>query len=166
MSVDLDRLKAAFDQAVEAALPNVDYHALYTCQVVSQNGDGTLDLKPQRTDWPTQKNIPIRCGVPNLKIKVQANAQVLLGWENGDPSIPFAGLWLVGASGDLISFELTAAMLMNLTAPMVNLGANAESNAVPLDAVVRAGNVQMSTAGPYPIVGAAVVGSTSVTASS
>ena len=166
MSTDLDRLKAAFDQSVEAALPNVDYFALYTCQVVSQNADGTLDLKPQRTDWPTQKNIPIRCGVPNLKVKVQANSQVLLGWENGDPSVPFAGLWLVGANGDLISFELTAAMLMNLTAPMVNLGATAANNVLPTDAIVRAGDVQMSTAGPYPIVGAALVGSTSATASS
>ncbi len=109
MTQDLDRLKAAFDAGVEAALPTVDYGALYACQVVSQNGDGTLDLQPSSSKLPSQKNIPFRCGIPGVTITVQAGAQVLLGWANGDPAQPYAALWVPGASGDLQDLNINAA---------------------------------------------------------
>jgi hypothetical protein len=124
-SVDLDRLKEAFDDSVAYALPNVDYYALYTCQVTAQNADGTLDLTPNRTDWPTQKKIPFRCGIPGVKITVNAGAQVLLGWENGDPSVPFCGLWLTGTTGDLQTAQISAATEIDLLAPTVKVGNNA-----------------------------------------
>lgn len=116
MSVDLDRLKQAFDQSVEAALPNVDFFALYTCQVVSQNADGTLDLQPNSASLPSQKNIPFRCGIPGVSITVQSGAQVLLGWENGSPSVPYCGLWLTGATGDLQSLTIAIAGALALNA--------------------------------------------------
>lgn len=98
MTQSLDRLGAAFDTCVEAALPSVDYDALYTCQVISQNADGTLDLQPNSSRVPGQKNIPIRLGFPGT-LSVQAGTSMLLGWENGDPSVPFACLPVAGSPG-------------------------------------------------------------------
>lgn len=111
MTVDLDRLKQAFDAGVEAALPGVNFQALYTCTVVAQNSDGTLELMPKSGSLPANgyKHIPIRYGVPGVKITVQAGAQVLLGWENGDPSVPYAALWVTGAAGDLQDLTIDAA---------------------------------------------------------
>lgn len=125
MSVDMDRLKSAFDDAVDAALPDIDYEALYTCLVVSQNPDGTLDLQPISSKLPSQKNIPIRGPFPNVKMTVGPNAQVLMGWENHDPSVPYAALWLPGAPGDLETLAIVVATQLQL----------GSSNAV--DAVVK-----------------------------
>lgn len=96
--LDLDRLKGAFDEAVLAALPGVDFFALYTCSVVTDNGDGTYDLKPQRSDWDTMKNVPFRGPFPGVQIQVAVDTSLLLGWENGQPSIPFCGLSFLGVT--------------------------------------------------------------------
>lgn len=118
MSIDLDRAKKAFDDLVESSLPGVDFGALYTCQVVSQNSDGTLDLQPKDPKIPSQSHIPFRAGIPGIEITVQSGAQVLLGWENGDPSVPFCALWLTGVAGDLQTLAI-------LAAGTIQVGANA-----------------------------------------
>jgi hypothetical protein len=157
-AVDLDRLKAAFDQAVEYALPQVDYHALYATQVVAQNADGTLDLQPSRSDWPTQKKIPFRCGIPGVSITVNVGAQVLLGWVNGDPSNPYAALWPTGAPGDLQAWVVNAAQKISLVAPQVNVGGDPGTNAMLLGNVYRAAEDELfgQLATQLPAAGAAI----------
>lgn len=127
--LSLDRLKKAFDQAVTTVLPLVDYHALYTFQVVSQNADDTLELQPSgkaaTSKLPSMSNIQIRYGVPGVKATVQQNAQVLVGWQDGNPMSPYAALWLTGASGDLITLEFSASESIALNAPSVSIGNNA-----------------------------------------
>ena len=129
MNISRDRLKKAFDQAVQAVLPTVDYNALYTCQVVRQNADGTLDLQPSgkaaKGKISTKSRVPIRYTSPGYKITVQPNAQVLLGWQDGDPSAPFAALRLPGNQGDLITVEIDASQSIALKAPKVSVGQNA-----------------------------------------
>jgi hypothetical protein len=121
-AVDQDRLKQVWDDAVSSAIPNIDFFAFYTCQVTSQNSDGTLDLMPKSAALPSQKNIPFRCGIPGVTITVQAGAQVLMGWENGDPSVPFCALWLPGQAGDLQSVVISAAQAITLKANSVKIG--------------------------------------------
>lgn len=120
--VDLDRLKGAFDQSVDLALPQLVYYGLWTCQVVSQNEDGTLDLQPAVSFIPSQKNIKIRSDSPNEQITVNPGTEVLLGWENADPSVPYAGLWSSGSPGGLQSKTVTAAQKLAFVAPQVALG--------------------------------------------
>jgi hypothetical protein len=125
VSIDLDRLKSAFDSAVEAALPGVDYSALYTAKVIVQNADGTLDLQPTSSKIPSQKNIPIWLGFPGT-VQVPAGSQVLMGWQNSDPSIPYAALWLAGAptsapmaarSGDPVQVSIPAGTVVVRVTP-------------------------------------------------
>ncbi len=118
MTQNLDRLGAAFDQCVESALPSVDYAAWYNCQVVSQNADGSVDLQPNVSYIPSQKNIQLLFPFPGVKITVQEGAQVLLGWSNGDPAYPVAALWAGGSPGDLQTLSIAAAQ-------SVSIGANA-----------------------------------------
>ena len=106
MTQNLDRLGAAFDQCVESALPSVDYAAWYNCQVVSQNADGSVDLQPNVSYIPSQKNIQLLFPFPGVKITVQEGAQVLLGWSNGDPAYPVAALWAGGSPGDLQTLSI------------------------------------------------------------
>jgi hypothetical protein len=129
VNVSLDRLKKAFDEAVASVFPEIDYQALYTFQVVKQNGDGTLELQPvgrsATLKLPSKSNVPIRYGVPGAKITVGTDSQVLLGWRDGDPQQPFAALWVTGNSGDLVTIEIDAAQKITLNAPQVEIGSNA-----------------------------------------
>jgi hypothetical protein len=158
MSVDLDRFKQAFDDSVAYALPNVDYLGLYACQVVAQNADGSLDLMPARSDWPSQKRIPFRCGIPGVTITVNVGAQVLLGWQNGDPSAPYAALWLPGAAGDLETWVTTAATKISFVAPQVNVGGDPGTDAMVLGTTYRMAEDELfaQLAAQLPAAGAAI----------
>ncbi len=129
MNFSLDRLKKAFDQAVAAVVTEIDYHALYTFQVVKQNGDGTLELQPvgksATSKWASMSNVPIRYGIPGAKITVKTNAQVLVGFRDGDPAQRFAALWATGNAGDLATIEIDASDTITLNAPKVAIGKNA-----------------------------------------
>ena len=88
-----DRLTGALRGVVRAMLPRVDYLALYPAKVVSQNSDGTLELQPDDQRFPGLSQVPIRYGIPGVKVTVAAGARVLLGFAGGDPQQPVAELW-------------------------------------------------------------------------
>lgn len=73
----------------------LDYLALYPATVAKQAGDGALELVP---DDPRIKGfgllpLRIRNGLPGLKVTVPSGARVLIGFEAGDPTRPYAALW-------------------------------------------------------------------------
>lgn len=74
----------------------VDYCALYSCTVVAQRADGTLDLAPETATMPAPQAVPIRYGVPGVRATVPAGTRVLLGFEGADPGRPVATLWELG----------------------------------------------------------------------
>ena len=90
---ETSRFVAALVSLVRATLARVDFLALYPAKVVSQAGDGSLELQPDDDRVPGASRVPIRYGIPGVRVKVRAGARVMLGWENGDPSRPFAALW-------------------------------------------------------------------------
>lgn len=86
------RLRAALAALVRAETRRVDYHALYPASVLSQDGaGGPLDLRPDTEALPPPQAVPLR-GVLGVKLTIPAGTRVLLGYEGGDPSKPYATL--------------------------------------------------------------------------
>ena len=129
--IELDALKESIRLIIDHAMRRVDYFALYPAKVVSQNADRTLELKPESSKLPQMSKVPIRLGIPGASVRVSAGARVLVGFENGDPKRPYAGLWD--------------------TASLVELVIDGGSNAVARVGSTTQGHVHSGTAGPYPV---------------
>jgi hypothetical protein len=87
------RLLGALKSLIRKAFARIDYLAPYACRVVAQNGDGTLELRPDDEKLPGYSRVPIRAGLPGVVVKVAAGARVTLQFERGDPSRPMATVW-------------------------------------------------------------------------
>ena len=127
-----DRLTGALRALIRSMFPRVDYYAIYPARVVSQNGDGSLELKPDDTRLPGLSMVPIRYGIPGVKVKVAPGARVLLGFAGGDPQQPVAELW---ESGTVIEMKVNGQMII------LN------------DGVLPIARITQDSAGPWPIVG-------------
>jgi len=88
-----DRFKRALEAFLLAVFARIDYLALYPAKVVSQNGDGSVDVQPDDARLPGMTSVPLRFGLPGLELKVTSGARVLIGFENGDPRRPVATAW-------------------------------------------------------------------------
>lgn len=87
------RLVDAVARVVAALTRRLDYQSLYPATVVAQDGDGTLHLTPDDPRVPGCRGVPIRHGLPGVRVKVPTGARVLLTYEGGDPRAPVATLW-------------------------------------------------------------------------
>jgi hypothetical protein len=94
--MSVDRLKAA-GRAVVGLDPMIRYRCLYRCKVVGQSGD-TVDVRPYDSALPDMARIPLRHGVPGLKIQVTPGCSVQVGFDDGRPDRPFAALWSTDAT--------------------------------------------------------------------
>lgn len=76
----------------------VDYSREYSARVARQNSDNTVQvvLDDVRVKSPGLDRVPIRPGVPGT-IKVASGARCKVGFENGDPSRPYAEGWETNA---------------------------------------------------------------------
>lgn len=88
-------LADALEAVISRVMRRVDYHALYPARVVTQNADGSLDLVPDSERVPSCQRVPVRT-LRGISVEVSAGARVLLGYEGGDPSMPYASLWEPG----------------------------------------------------------------------
>jgi hypothetical protein len=91
----------------------IDYSRSWACTVVTQNADGTLQLKP---DDPRMKaggldKVRIRLGMPGTRVKVPSGARLMLSFNGGDPADPYAESWDQGTSVTSVDFEGTSAGL-------------------------------------------------------
>lgn len=96
MSAEFDRIKSGFSKFILGLMAPTDYHALYPAKVISQNGDGTLEIQPETSKLGPISKVSIMLGLPGASVTLAAGASVLLGFEAGDPSRPKVMLW--GAS--------------------------------------------------------------------
>ena len=94
----IDRVKLGLAKFIDSAVRRMDYLALYPCKVVSQGADDTLELQPDDARIPGLSKVPIRHGLPGVKVKVNSGARILLGFENGDPRQPYAALWTMNGA--------------------------------------------------------------------
>lgn len=131
-------------------VPRLDPLALYPGRVVSQGDDGTLDIKPDAAKLGAGlAMVPVRHGLPGVTVRVRPGARVLLGFEGGDITRPFAALW---EAGGLESLTITASTKILLKAPSV-IAAETEGNARPASyqgALVKV-TIPAGLLGPAPV---------------
>jgi hypothetical protein len=157
-----DRFKSSLAAFITSVMARVDYYGLYSCSVVQQNSDGTLELKPDRTlTIAGLSKIPILYGDPATQTVVASGSRVLLGWQNGDPAKPYATLW-----GYLPPQKLTLnATAINLNNGTMGAAREGDSVQVMLTSVEIAGIIAPSgggpcTGGPLTLTGQITSGST------
>lgn len=73
----------------------IDYSRMYPARVLRQTSDGTLEILPddEKLRGTGLTHVPIRHGIPGLRVTVPPGGKVLLFFENGDPKAPAAALW-------------------------------------------------------------------------
>lgn len=89
-------LLAALDRLLSRLTRRVDYTALWPARVVAQQGN-SLDLVPDSPRVAPCQGVPYRT-LRGLSVDVSAGARVLLGYEGGDPSQPYALAWELGSA--------------------------------------------------------------------
>jgi hypothetical protein len=117
-----DRVRGAFARLTNKVLPDIDYSKPYRAKVVSQNGDGSLELLPLDAKLPPLSRVPIRYGIPGLSAKVAPGCTCLVAFDGGDPSRPTASLF---DAGSLLEVEVTAALSAKITSLLIGLGDDA-----------------------------------------
>lgn len=130
-----DVMLAAFEKIIRKFCKRIDYMAMYPARVVSQNGDGSLELKPDDTRLPGMSKVPIRYGIPGVKVKVPSGARVAIEFERADPARPVATVW----DGGLKEIEITASTVAKVNAPRVELAGGGPPIARVGDSVLVAG---------------------------
>jgi hypothetical protein len=113
---------------VRAALPRLEYTALYPARVVRLNHQqgssvSTVDLVPDdNVGLPPMADVPLMNGSPGMVVtRLAAGQSILVGWSEGDPSRPYCALWSGG--------EHVAAMTLN--ADTLTLGGDAGAELGP-----------------------------------
>lgn len=98
------RLRGALERLVRWVTRDSLYLGQYTCQVMRQAGDGTLDLLPDDTRLRAEglQAVPIRLGLPGVTVEVPAGERVLLAFDGGNPAAPYAALWHAGQATKLV----------------------------------------------------------------
>ena len=91
--------RAALERFIRRVMQGTLYHGTFACTVHGQNDDDSLELLPddERVRGNGLSNVPIRHGVPGVRVRVVVGSRVLLGFENGDPRRPYAALWEPGS---------------------------------------------------------------------
>lgn len=101
-------IKGAISALVRQEIAGIDYFTLYDAKITAQSGDGkTVDLEPGDTRLPSMGGVPLRNGVAGTVCKVVPGAFVRLGWDRGNPSMPYACLWQGGETVTEISIDAT-----------------------------------------------------------
>lgn len=99
--IDLDTtsrgLASAITSIIQKETADIDYFALYFASVVSQNGS-VCDVIFSDQRLAGMSNVAIRSGIPGHTFQVTPGCNILVGWEDGNPSKPYAALWGGGES--------------------------------------------------------------------
>lgn len=99
-------LKTSLENIIARLTADRIYLAKHACVVDLQHSDDTLDLTPDNLKLRGRglSNVPIRHGLPGVRVKVRQGSRCLLGFEGGNPDVPYASLW-DAASVDQILFN-------------------------------------------------------------
>lgn len=97
---------AAFDRpkgslaALSGVCPTLDYQRVYRCKVLKQHADlRRVDVQPDDPRLPPMSAIPLRVGIPGLDVTITKGHRLSVGWDDGQPDLPFAALWEPGTLG-------------------------------------------------------------------
>lgn len=118
----LDRAKQSWQDMRDVQDPMWRYNMLYRAKVVAQSGDADkVDVKPQNPDLPPMAGVPLRHGIPGLRVQVATGSWLRVGWDEGRPDKPFAALW-----------DSSSVLRMSLAATDLRLGSRDASEALML----------------------------------
>jgi hypothetical protein len=147
-------LRGALERLVRWVTRDSIYQGQYACQVIAQGADGSLDLMPDDIRLRAQglQAVPIRHGLPGCRVQVAPGEVVLLGFENGDPRLPYAALW---REGQVLSVEIGGTLPVAMAAAVDAAFAahlavfNAHTHPVPGVTVGPGATVTTPTATPF-----------------
>ena len=101
---DADRTATAWAGMQDAQDPMGLYANMFRAKVLAQDDDADLvDVRPEDPRLPDMMKIPLRHGIPGLRVRVRLGSYVLIGWDDGKPHQPFAGLWTPGTHVEKLS---------------------------------------------------------------
>jgi len=104
----LGRVKGSLLRFIDAAVGRkLLYSYKWPCSVVSQAGDGALELLPDDADirGGGLDKVYIWHGQPGYETTVPAGARCLVGFQGGDPKRPYVSEWLSGTAVTEIEFD-------------------------------------------------------------
>lgn len=92
-------IRESIGKMVRQEIAGIDYFTLYDAKIVSQSADNTtVDLQPGDPRLPGMSKVPLRLGIPGATVQVTPGGFIRLGWDRGNPSMPYAALWQGGES--------------------------------------------------------------------
>lgn len=104
------------------------YSRMYRAKVVAQDDDtDEVDVRPDDPSLPDMSKLPLRHGIPALRVSVELGSYVLVGWDDGRPDHPFAGLWTRG----------TVVRKLSIVSPDLRLGGRDATEAAVLGTSYR-----------------------------
>lgn len=154
-----DRLKGPLRSIARRADPLALYRCMYSAVLKAQSANLLkVDVQPDDPLLPPMSNIPLRHGIPGLTVRLAAGAGLLVGWDNGNPTAPFAALWSNPSTTNAADAGGTmgkggAVLEVNLSAVTVRLGGDATAPLLPIDGVVTGQGNDAYTSLPYWMLG-------------
>jgi hypothetical protein len=89
-----DRAKRSWQSMRDVQDPLWRYAPLYHAKLVAQSGDAdVVDVRPDDSTLPDMAGVPLRHGLPGLRVQVALGSYLRVGWDDGRPDKPFAALW-------------------------------------------------------------------------
>jgi hypothetical protein len=84
-----DRFKAGIEAFVNRIISRYEYAFIWSYEVVAQNADDTLELKPDvPSRVPGLSKVPVIWGDAGVTATVRKGARCFVSFVNGDPSMP------------------------------------------------------------------------------
>jgi hypothetical protein len=90
----------AIKRLIRSLTGHYAYLGLFPCSVQAQAADGTLDLLPDDLSIRGPgglQGVKIRHGLPGFTVEVATGSRVMLGFDQGDRTKPYATLWDAGS---------------------------------------------------------------------
>lgn len=154
---------------VERATKGLEYTKRYRCEIVTQNSDGTVDVKVD-SDQMKGKGVGkcrVRVGVPGTRLTVPAGARCLVGWDDGDPELPYVDSWesstpatLVEVGKGAVAVAQTGGTVQALLPPQLLITGTVTPGPPPAPAAAFVGMLTI----PQPLVGVIQGGSSALKA--
>jgi hypothetical protein len=153
---DVDRVKRSLWRALRPLFSRVDHAALYPGTVVSQNGDGTLEVSSTVPDKPHLSKVPVAYGVPGITATVNDGGAVMVGFMGADPALPYVliydaatvksisllgGTMPIARMGDGASVQLPPQAMYSGTFGNSTLSGVPVTMAVPFSGVIETGQL-------------------------
>lgn len=150
-----DRLKGALVGLARAALAGIDYHPSYAATVVSQHGNGDLQVRIDDERFSSRPGTGIAGvkrwpGVPGISYAISEGARVLVGFLDGRPKVPIVTGWSSGTPERVTLEAYSIELGEDATRGIARLN---DTVAVPLLPATFVGTAQFSPGVFTPITG-------------